>query len=48
LGRIVVAQDIEGSPVTADDLVSLSFVWNLFYDMLIIYFHVFVKLGENE
>jgi formyltetrahydrofolate synthetase len=29
LSRIIVAEDIEGRPVTADDLVSLHFIWNV-------------------
>ena len=35
LGRIVVAEDTEGKPVTADDLVSLSFGLFLLYVYII-------------
>jgi hypothetical protein len=39
LGRIVVAEDTEGIPITADDLVSLSFVYNLFWAIFILCLH---------
>lgn len=39
LGKIVVADDTEGKPVTADDLVSLSFVYNLFWAICIVCLH---------
>ena len=35
LGRIVVAEDTEGIPITADDLVSRSFVYNLFWAIFV-------------
>jgi hypothetical protein len=40
LGRIVVAEDTEGKPVTADDLVSLSFTYNLFWAIFIVCYNL--------
>jgi formyltetrahydrofolate synthetase len=40
LGRIVVAEDTEGVPVTADDLVSIYFVYNFVWVCFILWFHI--------
>lgn len=48
LGRIVVAEDTEGKPVTADDLVSLSFVYNLFWAIFILCLHNLCSLYLEE
>jgi len=48
LGRIVVAEDTEGKSVTADDLVSLSFVYNLFWAIFILCLHNLCSLYLEE
>lgn len=42
LGRIVVAEDTEGIPVTADDLVSLSFACKTCFGLFLLYVIMYV------